>query len=102
MPWRRPSGRFADEVEPEHGAHALRDGGAAAAGDLDVNVRAYRVWVSEIMLQQTQVATVIPYYNTWIGKWPTAEALSAASLDEVNAVWAGLGSVISLYVIIIL
>ncbi|NXD14166.1 MUTYH glycosylase, partial [Nothocercus nigrocapillus] len=49
------------------------------------------VWVSEIMLQQTQVATVIDYYNRWMQKWPTLQALAAASLEEVNELWAGLG-----------
>ncbi|XP_015725619.1 adenine DNA glycosylase isoform X4 [Coturnix japonica] len=49
------------------------------------------VWVSEVMLQQTQVATVIDYYNRWMQKWPTLQALAAASLEEVNELWAGLG-----------
>ncbi|KFR05303.1 A/G-specific adenine DNA glycosylase, partial [Opisthocomus hoazin] len=49
------------------------------------------VWVSEIMLQQTQVATVVDYYNRWIEKWPTLQALARASLQEVNELWAGLG-----------
>ncbi|KAF9425906.1 hypothetical protein BGZ94_007107 [Podila epigama] len=53
--------------------------------------RAYEVWVSEIMCQQTQVATVIPYYNTWMSKWPTIAALAEADLEEVNKVWTGLG-----------
>ncbi|KAI7832337.1 DNA glycosylase [Gamsiella multidivaricata] len=53
--------------------------------------RAYEVWVSEIMCQQTQVATVIPYYNTWMAKWPTITDLAAADLEEVNKVWTGLG-----------
>ncbi|XP_029815801.1 adenine DNA glycosylase-like, partial [Manacus vitellinus] len=48
-------------------------------------------WVSEIMLQQTQVATVIDYYNRWMQKWPTLQALAQASLEEVNKLWAGLG-----------
>ncbi|NWU78213.1 MUTYH glycosylase, partial [Onychorhynchus coronatus] len=49
------------------------------------------MWVSEIMLQQTQVATVIDYYNRWMQKWPTLQALAQASLEEVNELWAGLG-----------
>ncbi|KAJ7151155.1 DNA glycosylase [Mycena filopes] len=53
--------------------------------------RAYEVWISEIMLQQTQVATVIPYYNRWLEKFPTIRDLAAASIDEVNALWKGLG-----------
>jgi len=52
---------------------------------------AYRVWVSEIMLQQTQVATVIPYFQKWIAKWPTVADLAGAQLEDVNAMWAGLG-----------
>ena len=43
------------------------------------------------MLQQTQVATVVKYYNNWIAKWPTVEHLSKASIEEVNEAWAGLG-----------
>ncbi|KAH8835960.1 DNA glycosylase [Flagelloscypha sp. PMI_526] len=53
--------------------------------------RAYEVWVSEIMLQQTQVATVISYYNNWMKMFPTLPALAAASIEEVNAAWKGLG-----------
>jgi len=52
---------------------------------------AYRIWLSEIMLQQTQVGTVIPYYARFLERFPTVEALAAASLDDVMALWAGLG-----------
>ncbi|CAN9500512.1 unnamed protein product [Ophioblennius macclurei] len=62
-----------------------------AITESDVNIRTYAVWVSEIMLQQTQVATVIDYYNRWMKKWPTVQKLAAASLEEVNQMWAGLG-----------
>uniref|UniRef100_A0A663M752 Adenine DNA glycosylase n=1 Tax=Athene cunicularia TaxID=194338 RepID=A0A663M752_ATHCN len=62
-----------------------------AATELDADRRAYAVWVSEIMLQQTQVVTVIDYYNRWMQKWPTLQALAQASLEEVNELWAGLG-----------
>ncbi|XP_009580678.1 PREDICTED: A/G-specific adenine DNA glycosylase, partial [Fulmarus glacialis] len=62
-----------------------------ASTEPDANRRAYAVWVSEIMLQQTQVATVIDYYNRWMQKWPTLQALAQASLEEVNELWAGLG-----------
>lgn len=55
------------------------------------NVTPYKVWVSEIMLQQTQVTTVIPYFNRFMHSFPTVEFLSAASLDEVLAHWTGLG-----------
>ncbi|XP_078657921.1 adenine DNA glycosylase-like isoform X1 [Branchiostoma floridae x Branchiostoma belcheri] len=57
----------------------------------DLNQRAYAVWVSEMMLQQTQVATVIDYYNRWMEKWPTVQKLATASLEEVNEMWSGLG-----------
>lgn len=52
---------------------------------------AYGCWVSEIMLQQTRTDTVIPYWNRWMDKWPTVDALAAASPEEVNSLWAGLG-----------
>ncbi|XP_042395779.1 adenine DNA glycosylase-like [Zingiber officinale] len=52
---------------------------------------AYAVWVSEVMLQQTRVSTVISYYNRWMDKWPTIHHLAAASQEEVNEMWAGLG-----------
>lgn len=51
----------------------------------------YRVWVSEIMLQQTQVATVIPYYQRFMQRFPDVDALAAAPLDEVLHLWTGLG-----------
>jgi A/G-specific adenine glycosylase len=51
----------------------------------------YRVWLSEIMLQQTGVKTVGPYFEKFIARWPGIEALGSASLDEVLRMWAGLG-----------
>lgn len=51
----------------------------------------YAVWVSEIMLQQTQVSSVIPYFARWMRRFPTLEALAAASLEEVMKLWEGLG-----------
>lgn len=51
----------------------------------------YRVWVSEIMLQQTQVQTVIPYFNRFIQQFPTVDDLALASEDEVLSLWSGLG-----------
>ncbi|THV07111.1 DNA glycosylase [Dendrothele bispora CBS 962.96] len=71
MPWRKP---FDENLGLEERAQ-----------------RAYEVWVSEIMLQQTQVATVIPYYNAWMAKFPTIRELAAASIEDVNALWKGLG-----------
>ncbi len=51
----------------------------------------YRVWVSEIMLQQTQVATVVPYYMRFMKRFPSLKRLAEAPLDEVLACWSGLG-----------
>ncbi|KAL3358813.1 hypothetical protein AABB24_015745 [Solanum stoloniferum] len=53
--------------------------------------RGYAVWVSEVMLQQTRVSTVIDYFKRWMNKWPTLHHLAQASLEEVNEMWAGLG-----------
>jgi A/G-specific adenine glycosylase len=64
LPWRAPAG---ERTEP------------------------YRVWLSEIMLQQTTVATVADYYRRFVERWPTVEALAAAPLDDVLSAWAGLG-----------
>lgn len=52
---------------------------------------AYRVWLSEVMLQQTTVAAVKPYFEAFTRRWPTVEALAAAPEEEVMAAWAGLG-----------
>ncbi|MFZ2303101.1 MAG: A/G-specific adenine glycosylase [Gallionella sp.] len=65
----------------QHGRHGLPWQGADA----------YRVWLSEIMLQQTQVATVLPYYQRFIAAFPTVVALAAASQEQVLAHWSGLG-----------
>jgi A/G-specific adenine glycosylase len=51
----------------------------------------YRVWISEIMLQQTQVATVIPYFERFVTRFPDVETLAAAEEDEVLHLWSGLG-----------
>ncbi|XKG30678.1 A/G-specific adenine glycosylase [Idiomarina seosinensis] len=51
----------------------------------------YKVWVSEIMLQQTQVATVIPYFQRFMQRFPTVKSLAQAPLDEVLSLWTGLG-----------
>src|SRR5262245_15562568 len=64
LPWRAPAGESADP---------------------------YRVWLSEIMLQQTTVATVGDYFRRFIERWPTVEALAKAPIDEVLSAWAGLG-----------
>jgi len=51
----------------------------------------YRIWLSEVMLQQTQVATVIPYYRRFLARFPDVKSLAEAELDEVLALWSGLG-----------
>ena len=51
----------------------------------------YRVWISEIMLQQTQVVTVIPYFERFMKEFPNVEALAKADLDNVLHLWTGLG-----------
>jgi len=51
----------------------------------------YHIWVSEIMLQQTQVSTVIPYYQRFIQQFPNIKALAASAVDDVLALWTGLG-----------
>lgn len=55
------------------------------------DISPYRVWVSEIMLQQTQVKTVIPYFERFMHVFPTVEALAAAPQDQVLHLWTGLG-----------
>jgi A/G-specific adenine glycosylase len=64
LPWRPPAGERADP---------------------------YRVWLSEIMLQQTGVKTVGPYFEKFVARWPDVEAMGRASLDDVLRMWAGLG-----------
>ena len=51
----------------------------------------YRVWIAEVMLQQTQVATVVPYYERFVARYPTLAALARAEDDDVLALWSGLG-----------
>lgn len=65
-----------------HGRHGL---------PWQVNPTPYRVWVSEVMLQQTQVATVIPYFERFMTRFADVESLAAAPLDEVLHLWTGLG-----------
>lgn len=55
------------------------------------NISAYSVWLSEIMLQQTQVKTVIPYFNRFIKKFPEVKKLAETNLDNVLTLWSGLG-----------
>ncbi len=70
----------------EHGRHDL-PWQTSPNGGRD----AYRVWVSEVMLQQTQVSTVIPYFARFMARFPDVAALAAATEDEVLAHWSGLG-----------
>ncbi|KAL2917759.1 hypothetical protein HK105_202632 [Polyrhizophydium stewartii] len=77
LPWREPW----SPPEPA-------DSPAAAAW---LARRAYRTWVSEIMLQQTQVATVRNYFDRWMQRWPTLADLAAADPEDVARAWAGLG-----------
>jgi A/G-specific adenine glycosylase len=56
-----------------------------------VSADPYRVWLSEIMLQQTGVQTVGPYFEKFLNRWPSVRALGSASLDDVLRMWAGLG-----------
>ncbi|GAA6051115.1 hypothetical protein JCM3770_004722 [Rhodotorula araucariae] len=72
MPWRK-------EVDP------------ASLSEDERTQRGYEVWVSEIMLQQTRVETVIPYWRKWMDKFPTVKDLAEADIEEVNNVWQGLG-----------
>ena len=87
---------------------ALAAGGPATATDLATRLLAhydvykrnlpwratsdpYRIWISEVMLQQTRVETVVPYYNRWIERFPTVHQLADAPLDDVLKQWEGLG-----------
>ncbi|KAF2629086.1 A/G-specific adenine glycosylase [Macroventuria anomochaeta] len=79
MPWRKAWIDRSLHSEPSHDIKQT------------LNRRAYEVWVSEVMLQQTRVSTVIPYFNNWISKWPTVQDLASADHDEVLAAWKGLG-----------
>jgi A/G-specific adenine glycosylase len=51
----------------------------------------YRIWISEIMLQQTRVAAVIPYYERFMKRFPTVQVLAGAQIESVLQFWAGLG-----------
>ncbi|KAJ4404228.1 hypothetical protein N0V82_010532 [Gnomoniopsis sp. IMI 355080] len=78
MPWRKP---FIDPAAYNDKAQ-LRQA---------LTQRAYEVFISEIMLQQTRVATVIDYWNRWMEKWPTIYDLAKANEDDVMSAWRGLG-----------
>ena len=61
------------------------------------NISVYKIWISEIMLQQTQVATVIPYFKRFIKEYPSLRSLIKASEDDILALWSGLKEVESAY-----
>jgi A/G-specific adenine glycosylase len=82
---RSPQDRFATPLiawQATHGRHDL---------PWQRTTNPYRVWLSEIMLQQTQVSTVLAYYERFLQRFPDVKALAAASQDEVLALWSGLG-----------
>jgi len=70
-------------------AQCTPTGTAICPGGAPVNP--YRIWVSEIMLQQTRAAAVIPYYHRFLERFPTVEALAGAEEPQVLALWSGLG-----------
>ena len=80
-----PSQHFAAALVGWHAAHGRHD------LPWQQDRTPYRVWVSEIMLQQTQVATVIGYFQRFMARFPDPAALAAASVDEVLHLWTGLG-----------
>jgi A/G-specific adenine glycosylase len=80
-----PAASFSDRVIDWQRLHGRRD--LPWQGTRDP----YRIWVSEIMLQQTQVSAVVPYYNRFMARFPAVESLAAAPAADVMAAWAGLG-----------
>jgi A/G-specific adenine glycosylase len=83
----------ATDLAPEFADRVLRWFGQYGRKDLPWQrlPTPYRVWVSEIMLQQTQVATVIPYFERFMARFPEASALADAPVDDVLHLWSGLG-----------
>ncbi|EXF78961.1 A/G-specific adenine glycosylase [Colletotrichum fioriniae PJ7] len=80
MPWRKPW------IDP-----AKTSPNDVADLRCALEKRAYEVWISEIMLQQTRVAVVIDYWNRWMARWPTIQDLAAAEPEDVLSAWRGLG-----------
>lgn len=88
LPWRHnPHSR----LTAEQLAAAAEDGFNPRPLGLELNDIIYRVWVCEVMSQQTQLSRVVEYAGRWLNKWPTVKELAGTSQDEVNDVWAGLG-----------
>lgn len=97
-PKRKAKGSDADEreanddmVEGGSGAGAVENSSVKTEDFKAPEVTAYGVWVSEIMLQQTRVEAVIPYYLKWMERFPTVQTLAEADEEDINAHWAGLG-----------
>jgi len=55
------------------------------------NISPYKIWISEIMLQQTQVKTVIPFYKKFVKKYPNLKSIALAKEEDILALWTGLG-----------
>ncbi|KAJ1983203.1 hypothetical protein H4R33_004843 [Dimargaris cristalligena] len=99
MPWRIPYATTPSDPPPTLTTTSQSDKATGPPPDLAIDMdrdldlaqRAYEVWVSEIMLQQTQVVTVRGYYQRWMAEFPTITRLAAASLDRVYEIWTGLG-----------
>jgi len=87
------SKNIADQMLAWYDMHARQLPWRISPSDLKNNIKPnpYYVWLSEIMLQQTTVATVKTYYQKFIAKWPTIHALASATQDQVLTAWAGLG-----------
>jgi A/G-specific adenine glycosylase len=92
LPWQGQGGKKRGEQSYNIGLPppCLLPQSAGSASNVS-EADAYRVWLSEIMLQQTQVATVIPYFQRFISSFPNIAALAAATEDQVLAHWSGLG-----------
>ena len=98
LPWRRnfhsqhappPPGPRGDGAEPREYWAGCDTAGAPA--NVPLHQYAYGVWVSEVMSQQTQIERVAQYWLKWVERWPDVSALAAATREEVNESWAGLG-----------
>lgn len=88
LPWRQ---RVGEEVTPDVAPHILREKAFQSYFAHQAVRDPYRVVVSELMLQQTQVDRVLPKYQAWMARWPAVQDLAAASLADVLIFWQGLG-----------
>ncbi|CAI5747191.1 unnamed protein product [Peronospora destructor] len=102
LPWRGDPPPYLTTATHTSQKKSTEDVAAGKKRDLDEFMKApsfnearkvapYETWVSEIMLQQTRVDTVVEYFLRWIDRFPTVAALAEANEDDVNALWAGLG-----------